>query len=121
MKKTTAIHYTYPVAPPFDVVYRNAKAPYPVGPHTHNAAELYLTLTDLPDVLLNDTVSAVPAGTLLIIPAYCLHQLYHETNVTYERYILSINAEWLSAVFCEGKAEFSYLFAGTSPLLLFPD
>ena len=31
----------YPVAPPLDVVYRNATAPYPVGPHSHNAAELY--------------------------------------------------------------------------------
>ena len=59
----------FPVAPPFDVAYRNEKAPYPVGPHSHNAAELYFTLTDLPDVLINDTVSAVPAGTLLILPA----------------------------------------------------
>ena len=118
MKNTTAM---FPVAPPFDVVYRNAIAPYPVGPHSHNAAEIYFTLTELPDVLLGDTVSAVPAGTLLIIPTFCTHQLYHETGVRYERYILSIPTDWLSIVFCEGAAEFSYLSNSAAPVLLLAD
>ena len=113
-------HYMFPVAPPFDVVYRNSDAPYPVGPHTHNAAELYFTLTDLPDVLLGNTVSAVPAGTLLIIPAFCVHQLYHETGVTYERYILSINTQWLDALLCDGAKDVAYLSDSTQPVLLFP-
>ena len=121
MKNNAYANYMFPVAPPIDVVYRNADAPYPVGPHTHNAAELYFTLTDLPDVLLNDTVSAVPAGTLLIIPAFCIHQLYHETGVKYERYILSINTKWLEDVFCEDNSEFAYLQDSTEPLLLFPN
>ncbi|MCR5461120.1 MAG: AraC family transcriptional regulator [Acetatifactor sp.] len=111
----------FPVAPPFDVAYRNEKAPYPVGPHSHNAAELYFTLTDLPDVLINDTVSAVPAGTLLILPAFCIHQLYHETGVTYERYVLSIHTKWLNGVFCEGATAFSYLENSSTPVLLSPN
>ena len=111
----------FPVAPPFDVVYRNATAPFPVGPHSHNAVEIYFTLTDLSDVLLGDTVSAVPAGTLLIIPTFCTHQLYHETGVCYERYILSIPTDWLGIVFCEGADEFAYLSDSASPLLLFPN
>ena len=111
----------FPVAPPFDVVYRNATAPSPVGPHSHNAAEIYFTLTELPDVLLGDTVSAVPAGTLLIIPTFCIHQLYHETGVRYERYILTIPTDWLGEVFCEGASAFSYLSNSASPLLLFPN
>ncbi len=111
----------FPVAPPFDVVYRNAVAPSPVGPHSHNAVEIYLTLTDLPDVLLNYTVSAVPAGTLLIIPSFCIHQLYHETGTPYERYILSINSDWIKSVFCEGASEFSYMSDSSAPLLIFPD
>lgn len=111
----------FPVAPPFDVAYRHETAPFPVGPHSHNAAEIYFTLTDLPDVLLNDTVSAVPAGTVLIIPTFCIHQLYHETGVRYERYILSIHTGWLNGVFCEGAKDFSYLENSTAPLLLFPD
>ena len=111
----------FPVAPPFDVVYRNAAAPVPVGPHSHNAVELYLTLTELPDVLLNNTVSAVPAGTLIIIPSFCIHQLYHETGTQYERYILSINSDWIESVFCKEASEFSYMSDSSAPLLIFPD
>ena len=111
----------FPVAPPFDAVYRNAEAPFPVGPHSHNAVELYLTLTDLPDVLLNYTVSAVPAGTLIIIPSFCIHQLYHETGTPYERYILSINSDWIRTVFCERASDFDYMSDSSAPLLVFPD
>ena len=111
----------FPVAPPFDVAYRNEKAPYPVGPHSHNAAELYFTLTDLPDVLINDTVSAVPAGTLLLLPSFCIHQLYHETGVRYERYILTIHTKWLNGVLCEGASAFSYLENSSNPVLLSPN
>lgn len=110
----------FPVAPPFDVAYKKESAAYPVGPHAHNAAELYYTLTDLPDVLLNDKVFAVPAGTLLIIPTFCVHQLYHEAGVIYERYILSINTEWLDLVLCEGAVEFSFLKDSANPLFLLP-
>lgn len=111
---------TFPVAAPFDAVYRNELTEYPVGPHSHNAVELYFTLSDLPDVLLNDTVSAVPAGTLIIIPPFCVHQLYHETNKIYERYILTINTQWLHSVFCHKEDTFSYFLENTSPILLTP-
>lgn len=113
--------YMFPVAPPFDIAYRNESVSHPVGPHTHNAAEIYFTLTDLPDVLLNDTVSAVPAGTVLIIPAFCIHQLYHETGETYERFILSINSEWVKNLFCDNSSDYSYLYNSPEPVLLFPD
>jgi AraC-like DNA-binding protein len=108
----------FPVAPPYDMVYKNEVTEDPVGPHSHNAAELYYTLTDLPDVLLNDTVLEVKAGTLIIIPTFCTHQLYHEAGKAYERYILSINTGWIDAVFCEGASDFAYLSDSPSPLLL---
>ncbi len=111
---------TFPVAAPFDAVYRNSHTDSPVGPHSHNAAELYFTLSDLPDVLLNDTVSAVPAGTLIIIPPFCVHQLYHESGKVYERYILSINTHWLDSVFCNKKDTFTYLKDSSKPILLSP-
>lgn len=111
---------TFPVAAPFDIVYKNSLSDSPVGPHSHNAAELYFTLSDLPDVLLNDTVSAVPAGTLIIIPPFCVHQLYHEVGKFYERYILSINTQWLDNVFCHKADAFAYLKESASPLLLTP-
>lgn len=111
----------FPVAPPYNMVYRNEATDNPVGPHSHNGAELYYTLTDLPDVLLNDTVLEVKAGTLIIIPTFCTHQLYHEAGKTYERYILSINTNWIDYVFCEGAADFSYLSDSALPLLLTMD
>jgi AraC-like DNA-binding protein len=119
-RKEKERYMMYPVAPPMDVVYRNATAPYPVGPHSHNAAELYYTLTDLPDVLLNDKVFAVPAGTLLIIPTFCVHQLYHETGIPYERYILTIHVDWLEHALCEGASRFSFLGQSHSPRFVFP-
>ena len=111
---------TFPVAAPFDVAYKYSQTATPVGPHSHNAVELYFTLSDLPDVLLNDTVSAVPAGTLIIIPPFCVHQLYHGVGIMYERYILSINIQWLDAVFCDKTDTLSYLKRSTAPLLLTP-
>lgn len=112
---------SFPIHAPFDVVYRKDSPAYPVGPHSHNGVELYFTLSDLPDVLLNDTVSEVPAGTLIILPPFCVHQLYHKAGTVYERYILSINTPWLDAVFCDNAAAFSYLKRNTTPLLLTPD
>lgn len=119
-KNTQTRPYTlaFPVAAPFDIAYKKDISAYPVGPHSHNAVELYLTLSDLPDVLLNDTVSAVPAGTLIIIPPFCVHQLYHVAGTSYERYILSINNNWLDAVCCDQDDVFSYLRHNGSPLLL---
>ena len=119
-KKRTHV-LSFPITAPFDMIYRKDSPAYPVGPHSHNGVELYFTLSDLPDVLLNDTVSKVPAGTLIIIPPFCVHQLYHKAGAMYERYILSINTSWLDAVFFENKEAFSYLKQSTSPLLLTPD
>lgn len=119
-KKRTQV-LSFPITSPFDAAYRKDSPAYPVGPHSHNGVELYFTLSDLPDVLLNDTVSKVPAGTLIIIPPFCVHQLYHEVGTVYERYVLSINTSWLDAVFCDNKEIFSYLKRSTAPLLLTPD
>lgn len=112
---------TFPVAAPFDAAYKHSQTATPVGPHSHNAVELYFTLSDLPDVLLNDTVSEVPAGTLIIIPPFCVHQLYHGAGIMYERYILSINSQWLDTVFCDTADTFSYFKQSNHPLLLTPD
>lgn len=112
---------TFPITPPYDVIYRNNRIDYPVGPHSHNAVELYFTLSHLPDVLLNDTVSAVLAGTLIIIPPFCVHQLYHEAGKVYERYILSINIQWLDQIFCGKENNFSYLKESTQPLIITPN
>lgn len=116
-KNPTSRIQTYSVAAPYHVIYKNNNPYYPVGPHSHNAVELYLNLSDLPDVLLNDTVNPVPASTLLIIPPFMVHQLYRVDSV-YERYILSINSQWLETVFCEQGDCLSYLHRSTTPYVL---
>ena len=111
----------FPVQPPFDAAYRRSRTATPVGPHCHDAAELYFTLTPLPDVLLDNKVIEVPAGTLIIIPPFCVHQLYHEARAVYERYILSINSRWLEAAVCNDISICPELKSGSEPALITPD
>lgn len=109
----------YEISDPYQLFYKKNTTAYPVGAHTHNAAELYLTLSDLPDVLLNDTVSRIPRGTLILIPPFCVHQLYHEKDVCYERYILNLDINWLENVLMSAQQELtSYLKQPDSPLIL---
>ena len=108
----------FAVNEPYELFYRNSAAAYPVSAHTHNAAELYLTLTNLPDVLLNDTVSGVRKGTLVLIPPFCVHQLYHRKDEVYERYILNIDIQWLEKVFSCMQDSVDYLKWTERPLIL---
>lgn len=106
---------------PFTVAYRK-NSPYdPVGVHSHDAAELYFTLSDLSDVILNDKVALVSAGTLIIIPPFCLHQLYHRKDMTYERYVLNIQMKWLEDVFRENVDYIHYLRQNSAPMIIHMD
>lgn len=108
----------YVINEPYELFYKNSSTNYPVGAHTHNKAEIYLTLTELPDALLNNTVSRIPQGTLILIPPFCVHQMYHQKNVKYERYILNLDTQWFENVLC-GKQHLSeYLKPSVSPLIL---
>ncbi len=108
----------YVVNEPYELYYKNEASAFPVGAHTHNAAEIYLTLTDLPDALLNDTVSSIRRGTLIIIPPFCVHQLYHEKDVIYERYIMNIDIAWLDNILYGNKDFTEALKHSDRPLIL---
>lgn len=108
----------YVINEPYELFYKNSSTAFPVGAHTHNKAEIYLTLSDLPDALLNDTVSSIPKGTLILIPPFCVHQLYHEKNVRYERYILNLDTEWLETVLCGKQALTERLSYSATPLVM---
>ena len=56
MKTQMTIPY-FTIDAPYELAYRNNGTSSPARPHTHNALEIYLTMSDLPDVLLDDTVS----------------------------------------------------------------
>lgn len=115
--KSTNIPY-FGVKHSFEVVYRNQGTSSPVIPHTHNALEIYFTLTDLPDVLLNDTVSSIKKGALIIIPPYTVHQLFNQSLTAYERYILSVNMTWLSNVFVSTPELLQYTNPSSQPLII---
>lgn len=119
--KTTKLSQEHPFitqASPFNLAYRNDSPRVPVGPHSHDAAELYLTLSDLPDVILNDRVVEVPSGTLIIVPPFCVHQLYHRKDAVYERYVLNIQVKWLEDVFGNSDQTMFYLRKDAEPTLI---
>lgn len=112
MKTQMTIPY-FTIDAPYELAYRNNGTSSPARPHTHNALEIYLTMSDLPDVLLDDTVSSVSKGSLIIIPPHHVHQLFNQKLTIYERYVLNINSDWLYTVLGAGS--------GTAYRHLLPD
>ena len=108
----------FPLDKPFEIAYRKDSPKEPIGPHTHNGVEIYYTLTTLPDVLLEDQVFNVPAGTMIIIPPYSVHQLYHELGVTYERYVLNIKDSWLKNLITDAVNIPLCLSQKTEPIIM---
>lgn len=108
----------YSADKPFEAVYRNSSTPLPVKPHTHNALEIFFTLTDLPDVLLNDTVSSVPRNSLILIPPHCIHQLFNRKLTVYERYIVTLSSDWFSHITDTGSELIRYAISGCTPLII---
>ncbi|MFR8845704.1 MAG: hypothetical protein ACLVGL_12015 [Waltera sp.] len=102
MKTQMTIPY-FTIDAPYELAYRNNGTSSPARPHTHNALEIYLTMSDLPDVLLDDTVSSVSKGSLIIIPPHHVHQLFNQKLTIYERYVLNINSDWLYTVLGAGS------------------
>ena len=104
MKTQMTIPY-FTIDAPYELAYRNNGTSSPARPHTHNALEIYLTMSDLPDVLLDDTVSSVSKGSLIIIPPHHVHQLFNQKLTIYERYVLNINSDWLYTVLGAGSGD----------------
>lgn len=117
MKTESNIPY-FSVDLPFQIVYRKSSTSTPVKPHTHNALEIYFTLTDLPDVLLMDKVSGVSRGSLIVIPPHCVHQLFNQKLTVYERYIITINSQWLNTVLGGNPNLMSYASDSSLPYVI---
>ena len=119
MKENLTKQYPfYSVEIPFEVVYRNESTKSPVLPHTHNALEIYFTLSDLPDVLLNNKVSEVSKNSLIIIPQNHVHQLFNQKLKVYERYIITINTLWLKKVFSNSQNIMDYAISSNHPIII---
>ena len=104
----------------FSIVHRRDYCNAQIPPHIHDGIELYLSLSPLPNVLLGNQVLTAEPGTLVLIPPFCVHRLFDKTDVLYDRYILSINASWLSSTIPQENTHYAYLQDFGHPLLLFP-
>ena len=103
----------------FKTEYKREKARYPMPPHTHNAIEIYLNLSELPSVLLGTNVMPLKPNVLLLIPSYCIHQMTPLENSIYERYILSINASWFEGLLGERDSrEYGYFKDSEKPIMI---
>lgn len=119
MKNISVPNYAFNKA--FEIVYRSGNNSFPVNPHTHNALEIYFTLTDLPDVLLNDTVSGVSKGTLIVIPPHHIHQLFNQKQPVYERYIITVSTSWLDTVLEHSAGLMNYASSSNKPSIIHLD
>ena len=117
MKTQMTIPY-FTIDAPYEQAYRNNGTSSPARPHTHNALEIYLTMSDLPDVLLDDTVSSVSKGSLIIIPPHHVHQLFNQKLTIYERYVLNINSDLLYTVLGAGSGLMPFAVPAFSPAIL---
>ena len=68
----------------FEIVHKTENGIFTMPPHTHNAVEIYLNLTDVPNILLGSNVIPFPKNTLLLIPAYCIHKVIAPESLNYE-------------------------------------
>lgn len=115
--KDSSIDFTH-IDSPYEVVYKNFINEFPGGPHTHDALEIYYTLSSLPNVLVKDSIAPIEPDSIIIIPPYCVHQLYEDTDVCYERFIVTINIDWLQNVMLSTTGIPSYMQPGSNPLVL---
>ena len=100
----------------FEVIYRNETPTIQMPPHTHNAIELYISLTPLSNILLGDNVMPLKENSLLIIPSYCIHQFTQLPDREYERYIITISTEWLENFIADNK-RYSYFTDTKNPIV----
>ena len=101
----------------FEVIYRNEIPTIQMPPHTHNAIELYISLTPLSNILLGDNVMPLKENSLLIIPSYCIHQFTQLPDREYKRYIITISTEWLENFIADNK-RYSYFTDTKNPIVI---
>lgn len=102
----------------YEIAYRTDAHTTLIPPHTHNAVEFYVTLADIPSVLLGSQVLPVPRNSLIIFPEYCVHYIAFLKDVKYKRYVLTVNTLLFDKIFNGDYEQFSYLKDSMHPLLI---
>ena len=115
------------VEPCYEIVYRDTRVDSQMEIYIHDVVEIYLNLSYLPNALIGSQVCAVPANTLILCPAFCPHQFFNARSArqrtssketSYERYILSVNINWLEHVLPENRHFYEALRDASHPMLL---
>lgn len=101
----------------FELLHKEEKELYTMPPHTHNAIEIFYTLTEIPGMLLESKIIEVPKNSLIVIPAGCVHKICAPEELVINRYILSISSEWFIHIFSSGDEEENLVREYTHPLL----
>lgn len=115
---TNNIRYSY-FNDKFEITHRNEKDSYAMPPHTHNAIEIYLNLSDIQTALLGSSILTLKADTLLIIPSYCIHKFIRKEQDVYDRYIFTINPTWLNNIIdSEMNTPYSCLINSLQPSII---
>lgn len=103
----------------FEIIHRYEKDAYAMPPHTHNAIEIYLNLSDIQNALLGPDILTLKSDTLIIIPSYCIHKFMRKEEDPYNRYILTINAVWLNHIMeSVSDTTYNYLNNSTKPTII---
>ncbi len=102
----------------YQLVHRKNITHAQIPPHVHDSAEIYLTLSPLPNALLGNRIVNVLPGTLILIPPFCVHRLFDKTDELYDRYILSVNHSWLEGILSQEDFQYEYLKHTAQPMLL---
>ncbi len=102
----------------YSIEYKYAPHSGPIPPHTHNAVEFYLNMTDMPYMLFGTTIMPIPKNTLIIFPEYCVHSLRSYRGEAYKRFVLTVNSSLLLSILGENYAHYNYLKDYSSPVMI---
>lgn len=107
------------VSDKFNVTYKKQTHKNIMSPHTHNAIEIYLSLSDVSNVLTGSVSTSIKKNTLLIFPPYCIHSLASDMENIYERFVININTVWFEHLL-DGvnDSSYSYMHSGSAPIII---
>lgn len=101
-----------------EILHKVETISYTMPMHTHNAIEIYLTLSDIPNVMLGDKIYPLSAGSLMVIPPGCVHKMFNY-GTDYERYILTIQEEWIRGILKESaEKDYAHYFDPAKPTII---
>lgn len=102
----------------YSAQYKDAPHTGPIPPHTHNAVEFCLFLSDMQGILLGTSIVPSKKNTLLIFPEYSVHSARSYPGESYKCYVLTVNSNILKSVLEDNYGHYEYLRDSQNPLMI---